>query len=195
MTSQATEGVRDAAVARVDTVVIGHPHRAPSLDLGVRSKVYAACMSLTVSQLADRAGVAADTVRYYERVGLLPAPQRTAAGYRQYDEAALERLGLIRAAQAAGLRLRDIGELLQVADHGRCPCGHTETLLRERLAEVEAELARLAGLKAELTRLLAPRAEPCCPETVTTAACVWWCADQETAAQGKGGEKDAIDRG
>jgi DNA-binding transcriptional MerR regulator len=149
-------------------------------------------MSLTVSQLADRAGIAADTVRYYERVGLLPPPQRTAAGYRQYDEAAVERLRLIRASQAAGLRLRDIGELLQVADHGRCPCGHTETLLRERLAEVEVELARLATLKAELSRLLAPQAEPCCPETVTTAACLWWCADDNPDARGEGGEEDAV---
>src|SRR5918996_411431 len=105
-------------------------------------------MSLTVSQVAGRAGVAADTVRYYERVGLLPSPVRSAAGYRQYDKATVERLRLIRAAQRAGLRLRDIGELLQVADQGRCPCGHTETLLRERLAEVEAELAPPAELKA-----------------------------------------------
>jgi MerR family mercuric resistance operon transcriptional regulator len=149
-------------------------------------------MSLTVSQLADRAGIATDTVRYYDRVGLLPSPARSAAGYRQYDEAAVERLGLIRAAQAAGLRLRDIGELLQVADHGRCPCGHTETLLRQRLAEVEAELVRLARLQAELTRMLAPQAEPCCPETVT-AACAWWCAADKTDARGEGGDEDAVD--
>jgi DNA-binding transcriptional MerR regulator len=140
-------------------------------------------MALTVSALASQAGLSADTVRYYERVGLLPPPARSPAGYRQYEEATVERLRLIRAAQTAGLRLRDIGELLQVADHGRCPCGHTETLLRERLAEVEAELARLATLKTELTRLLAPQAEPCCPETVTTAACVWWCAEDHTDAR------------
>jgi DNA-binding transcriptional MerR regulator len=70
-------------------------------------------MALTVSALADQAGLSADTVRYYERVGLLPEPARSAAGYRLYDQAAVGRLRLIKGAQRAGLRLRDIGELLQ----------------------------------------------------------------------------------
>ena len=132
-------------------------------------------MALTVSALADQAGLSADTVRYYERVGLLPPPARSAAGYRLYDQAAVGRLRLIKGAQRAGLRLREIGELLQVADRGRCPCGHTETLLRERLGEVRAELARLRALEAELTRLLEHYPDPACPETVTAAA-AWWCA-------------------
>jgi hypothetical protein len=65
--------------------------------------------------------------------------------------------------------------LLQVADQGLCPCGHTETLLRERLAEVRAELDRLRGLEAELTRLLEPQPLPACPEPRPVAA-AWWCA-------------------
>jgi NADPH-dependent 2,4-dienoyl-CoA reductase/sulfur reductase-like enzyme/DNA-binding transcriptional MerR regulator len=145
------------------------------LDLGVHSKVYPAGMALTVSALADQVGLRADTVRYYERVGLLPKPARSAAGYRLYDQAAVGRLRLIKGAQRAGLRLRDIGELLQVADRGQCPCGHTETLLKERLAEVQAELARLQALEAELTRLLEHHPDPAYPETVTAAA-DWWCA-------------------
>ena len=84
-------------------------------------------MALTVSALADQAGLSPDTVRYYERVGLLPEPACSAAGYRLYDQAAVGRLRLIKGAQRAGLRLREIGELLQVADRGQCPCGHTET--------------------------------------------------------------------
>jgi DNA-binding transcriptional MerR regulator len=132
-------------------------------------------MALTVSALAGQAGLSADTVRYYERVGLLPEPARSAAGYRLYDQAAVGRLRLIKGAQRAGLRLREIGELLQVADQGQCPCGHTETLLRERLAEVRAEVARLRALEADLTRLLeGPDAS--CPEA-TTAAASWWCAE------------------
>jgi DNA-binding transcriptional MerR regulator len=133
-------------------------------------------MALTVSALADQAGLSADTVRYYERVGLLPQPPRSAAGYRLYEQAAVGRLRLIKGAQRAGLRLREIGELLQVADQGQCPCGHTETLLRDRLAEVRAELERLRALEADLTRLLEQPPDPPCPEA-TTAAVAWWCAE------------------
>jgi DNA-binding transcriptional MerR regulator len=132
-------------------------------------------MALTVSALATQAGLSADTVRYYERVGLLPPPDRSAAGYRLYDQDALGRLRLIKGAQRAGLRLREIGELLQVADRGQCPCGHTETMLRGRLAEVQAELERLRSLEAALTRLLERQPDSPCPE-VATAAARWWCA-------------------
>jgi DNA-binding transcriptional MerR regulator len=132
-------------------------------------------MALTVSALAARVGLSADTVRYYERVGLLPPPARSPAGYRLYDQEAVGRLRLVKGAQRAGLRLREIAELLQVADQGRCPCGHTEILLRRRLVEVRAELERLRGLEAELTRLLERQPDPPCPETATAAA-GWWCA-------------------
>src|SRR4029450_11231466 len=74
------------------------------LDLGVHYKVYPARMALTVSALADTVGLSADTVRYYERVGLLPEPARSAAGYRLYDQTAVGRLRLIKGAQRAGLR-------------------------------------------------------------------------------------------
>jgi DNA-binding transcriptional MerR regulator len=102
---------------------------------------------LTVSGLAARVGVSPDAVRYYERLGLLAPPARSTAGYRRYDEAAVQRLRLVKGAQRVGLRLREIAELLEVVDRGQCPCGHTETLLRERLAEVDAELARLGALR------------------------------------------------
>jgi DNA-binding transcriptional MerR regulator len=133
-------------------------------------------MALTVSALAGQVGLSPDTVRYYERVGLLPQPARSAAGYRLYDQDAVGRLKLIKGAQRAGLRLREIGELLQVADRGQCPCGHTETLLRDRLAEVQAELERLRALEADLTRLLEQPADAAC-EGATTAAVTWWCAE------------------
>jgi hypothetical protein len=80
------------------------------------------------------------------------------------------------------LRLREIGELLQVADRGQCPCGHTEALLRRRLVEVRGELDRLRALQAELTRLLERSPDPACPETVTAAA-AWWCATDGRRAQ------------
>jgi DNA-binding transcriptional MerR regulator len=131
-------------------------------------------MALTVSALADQAGPSPDTVRYYERVGLLPEPARSAAGYRLYGQDAVGRLRLIKGAQRAGLRLREIGELLQVADRGQCPCGHTETLLRERLGEVRVELARLRALEADLVGLLERQPDPACPD-MTAGAAAWWC--------------------
>jgi DNA-binding transcriptional MerR regulator len=146
------------------------------VDLGAHSKVYPLGMALTVSALADQAGLSADTVRYYERVGLLPEPARSPAGYRLYDQAAVGRLRLIKGAQRAGLRLREIGELLQVADQGQCPCGHTETLLRQRLGEVQAELDRLRALEADLAKLLEQQPDPACSQT-TAAAAAWWCAE------------------
>ncbi len=139
---------------------------------------------LTVSNLAARAGVSPDAVRYYERLGLLPPPSRSAAGYRRYDRGAVERLRFVKGAQRFGLRLREIGELLEVMDRGQCPCGHTEALLRERLAEVDAQLDRLAALRGELDRLLVERPERAC--TADTAE-GWWCVQ---AFSHEGGESD-----
>jgi DNA-binding transcriptional MerR regulator len=73
-------------------------------------------MSLTVSTLGAEVGLSADTVRYYERMGLLPAPARTAAGYRQYGAEAITRLRFVKSAQRVGLRLREIAELLAICD-------------------------------------------------------------------------------
>jgi DNA-binding transcriptional MerR regulator len=99
-------------------------------------------MDLTVSKLAREVGLTADTVRYYEKAGLLPAPARTPAGYRVYHEDDVERLRFIRGAQRIGLRLRE-KELLDIRDRGLCPCGHTEDLLRRRVSEIDAEITRL----------------------------------------------------
>jgi MerR family transcriptional regulator, mercuric resistance operon regulatory protein len=139
---------------------------------------------LTVSGLAARVGISPDAVRYYERLGLLPRPARSTAGYRRYDEGAVERLRFVKGAQRVGLRLREIAELLQVVDRGQCPCGHTEALLSQRLAEVDTELARLAALRGELARMLAQRPEQAC--TVDTAE-GWWCVQ---AFSNQGGDGD-----
>ncbi len=118
--------------------------------MGADSRVYPLRMSLKVSQLAERARVSADTVRYYEKEGLLAEPERTRSGYRLYDEDAVERLHFIRGAQTLGLKLGDIKELLSIRDRGACPCGHTQQLLEQRVAEVDEEMRQLRGLKREL---------------------------------------------
>jgi DNA-binding transcriptional MerR regulator len=107
-------------------------------------------MSLTISHLGAEVGLSAATVRYYEGLGLLSKPARTAAGYRQYQQDAVERLRFIKSAQRLGLRLREIAELLAICDQGLCPCGHSEALLRARMAEIDAQVAELQAVRAEL---------------------------------------------
>lgn len=128
-------------------------------------------MAQTISVLADSLGVSTDTLRYYERLGLLHPADRTAAGYRLYDEEAAERLRFIRGAQRMGLRLGDIRELLDVLDRGQCPCGHTRTLVQRRLAEVNAELRELAALKRQLLDLKRRN-----DECMDASAEAWSCA-------------------
>jgi DNA-binding transcriptional MerR regulator len=104
---------------------------------------------LTVGQLATRTGVRTDTVRYYEREGLLPVPQRTGGEHRRYGSADVDRLLFIRGAQRLGLRLAEIRGLLAVRDTGTCPCEPAEGLLRRHVAKIETEMARLTA--GELT--------------------------------------------
>jgi DNA-binding transcriptional MerR regulator len=139
-------------------------------------------MTMTVSDLAAEVGLSGDTVRYYERLGLLPPPARTAAGYRQYDAAAVQRLRFIKGAQRVGLRLREIGELLAIRDQGLCPCGHTEALLRGRMVEIDAQVAQLQAVRAELARMLDDYpGQAACRDTPIGQ---WWC-EQEFVREGR----------
>lgn len=90
-------------------------------------------MALRVSQVAEQAGVSPDAVRFYEKEGLLPEPPRSPAGYREYEDTIPQRIRFIKGAQEMGLRLAEIGELLEIQDRGACPCGHTKTLVERRI--------------------------------------------------------------
>ncbi len=118
---------------------------------------------MRVAELADAVGMSPDTIRYYERVGLLPPPARTPAGYRAYDGGALDRLRFIQGAQRLGLRLREIAELLAIRDTGVCPCEPAEQLLRRRLVELDAEMARLTALRADLVTMVEALPSAQCP--------------------------------
>jgi DNA-binding transcriptional MerR regulator len=141
----------------------------------VRAVTLTAARGLRVSDLATAVGVRPDTIRYYERVGLLPSPNRTPAGYRAYDAAAVDRLRFIRGAQRLGLRLVDIRHLLAVRDTGACPCEPAEQLLRRRLAEVDAEIARLTELRAEMAAMAAALPMTDCPPPSPGT----WCPSTE----------------
>lgn len=118
---------------------------------------------MLIGELAARAGVTAKTVRFYERRGLLPEPERTAGGYRDYEAGAADRLTFIRDAQAAGLTLAQIGEILLIRDDGQPPCGHVATLVQQRLAEVEQRLHELRQVRHQL-REIADRARDYDPD-------------------------------
>jgi DNA-binding transcriptional MerR regulator len=118
---------------------------------------------LRVTELARATDVPSDTVRYYERIGLLPPPARTPAGYRTYDDSAVDRIQFIQGAQRLGLRLRDIWDLLAIRDTGVCPCEPAEQLLQRRLTELDAELTRLTRLRTEMVAMLAALPSADCP--------------------------------
>jgi DNA-binding transcriptional MerR regulator len=109
--------------------------------------------SMKIGEVAERSGVPAKTIRFWEDQRLLPAPARTAAGYREFDPAVLERLAFIRHAQAAGLTLEHIRQVLDIRDEGQPPCVHVAGLIARRLAEVEARLAELARARDQLAAL------------------------------------------
>lgn len=109
---------------------------------------------MRIGELADRAGVSAKTVRFYESIGLMEEPVRRANGYRQYDEAALERLRFIRDAQAAGLTLAEAREIVELKARGEATCHHTTAILERHLADVERQIASLQAAQAEMAGLL-----------------------------------------
>jgi MerR family transcriptional regulator, mercuric resistance operon regulatory protein len=127
--------------------------------------------ALTISDLTARTGVRPDTLRYYERVGLIPAPARTSGAHRRYDTRAVDRVQFIRGAQRLGLRLSDIRDLLAVRDTGACACEPAEPLLRHRIAEIDAEIDRLGRLRADLVAMADQLPSATCPDPLPGT----WC--------------------
>ncbi len=113
---------------------------------------------MLIGEVATEVGLTPKTLRYYEDEGLLPPPDRTPAGYRDYEPEAVDRLRFIRRAQSAGLRLRQIREILDIRDGGRPPCEHVAELIEDRLAEVERRIGELERTR-ELLHDLAARAD------------------------------------
>jgi DNA-binding transcriptional MerR regulator len=143
--------------------------------------------ALSVGQLASRAGVRVDTVRYYERTGLLPRPRRTSGDHRRYGPADVDRLLFIRGARRLGLRLAEIRALAEIRDTGTCPCAPAEALLREHVGEIDREISRLTALRAELTGMITGLSGPAtCRDPVPGTWCAPDCAGTE------GGDTDVL---
>jgi DNA-binding transcriptional MerR regulator len=107
---------------------------------------------LTIGELADATGVAPRTIRFYETKGLLPSPQRSAAGYRLYAAADLKRLRLLRRVRDLGFSLTEAQALLRLAEHDECGSfvGKAAQSMVAKLAEVDAMIERLRQTRAEL---------------------------------------------
>ena len=124
---------------------------------------------MRIGELATRTGVPAKTIRYWEQLGLLPAPARTDAGYRDYRPQAATRLGFIRAAQSIGLSLGEIREILAVRDRGQTPCAHVARLIEQHAAELAERIAALERMRQDLEHL-ARKARTVPPEQLVQAA-------------------------
>ena len=118
-----------------------------------------------IGELAADLGLNPKTIRYYEELDLLPAPIRTAAGYRLYGAADYERLRFIAKAKAIGFTLREIREILALRDGGDEPCPHLGPLLDRKLAAVNMHLRLLMEMRAELVALQAEMAVTACSST------------------------------
>lgn len=121
---------------------------------------------LSIGKLARSAGVGVETLRFYERKGLLAKPPRSRSGYRAYPREALRRVLFIRRAKDLGFTLREIAELLSLRVHPRKSCADVRAIARERIADVDARIAELARIKAALERL-----ERACRGKGPTGAC------------------------
>lgn len=110
--------------------------------------------TLSPRELAASAGISTDTLRYYERRGVLPKPARTRAGYRRYPASAVARVALVRRSLAIGFSITDLARVFREREQGGAPCRKVRAIVSERLARIDGELVALQVLKDQLTALL-----------------------------------------
>lgn len=109
---------------------------------------------MLIGELAHTVGLPTRTVRFYERAGLLPEPDRAANGYRTYNDDTVTRLQFIRTSQAAGFTLAEIRSIIDIRDAGQPPCTHVDELLAAKLADVRERRQQLAAMETELEALI-----------------------------------------
>lgn len=121
---------------------------------------------MKIGELGAATGVSTKTIRYYESLALLEEPDRTPAGYRDYDDAAVERLRFIRDAQSSGLALAEIASVLEIKASGERSCAHTQSLLERHLLEIDEQIERLRHARVSM-QALADRAASLNPADCT----------------------------
>src|SRR6266446_649468 len=121
---------------------------------------------VSIGTLAKRSGVTVETIRYYERIGLLPAPPRSPGGYRVYSSVHAERLQFVRRARDLGLSLDEVRHLLSLADQKSNSCSKVHALATHHLADIRTRIADLKRMERVLARLVRSCAKgdlPSCP--------------------------------
>lgn len=119
-----------------------------------------------IGEAAEATGVKVETIRYYERVGLMPPPRRTEGGHRAYDGGQVRRLGFIRRGRELGFGLGQIRQMLRLADDGSLTCGEIHAMTQGHLASVREKIADLRRLEAALSDISADCSggdAPACP--------------------------------
>lgn len=140
-----------------------------SEDLTFQSTGRFIMTAMKIGELSNRAGYSTKTIRYYEEIGVIPAPERLANGYRDYDESAVDRLAFVRDAQAAGLSLNEIEWILGLKDQGASTCGHVVSLLESRISDIDRQLEELTRTKTRIEEITA-RARQMDPADCTDAS-------------------------
>ena len=117
---------------------------------------------MKIGQIANEAGVTVDTVRFYERVGVLPEPARTESGYRDYEPGTVERIRLTRELQAIGFTLGEAVAALAAHDAGGATCESERWRLEAVLTRVDAKLAELTALRGRIVEARQACEAGCC---------------------------------
>ncbi|PZV39239.1 MerR family transcriptional regulator [Mesorhizobium kowhaii] len=107
----------------------------------------------SIGDLSRRTGVKVPTIRYYEQMGLVAAPERSEGNQRRYGRQELERLAFIRHARDLGFAVEDIRSLIELSGHPEQPCCHADRIAEEQLISVREKIAQLKRLEAELERI------------------------------------------
>lgn len=110
--------------------------------------------TITIGKLAARAMVPPTTIRYHERIGLLPVPSRTRSRYRLYSVVTVKRLRFIRKAIGLGLQLEEIKNVFVQTDQGICPCGQVQTIFRQHIKEVNRKIQSYEKMKSRLLQAM-----------------------------------------
>lgn len=111
-------------------------------------------MAMTIGELSRRTGVVIETIRYYERIGLLPAPQRGENGRRQYDDKAVRRLTLVRQSRDLGFGMTEIGELLTLSDDPDASCQAAVEIARRQVSAIDGKIKQLKAIRRELVNVV-----------------------------------------